>query len=172
MTGDSQSLEERVQRLEDTDSLRALWHSYMLLYDRGGAREELGDMFSDDAIFEARGADSGDRAWRGRDVIEREFFERVSPPRPADDDRVYSGHHGTTCEVEVSGDTAVLAGRFFELTGRGSGTLLAIGGTHTLRFRRAASRWMIESFVLQITFCAQLDTVEPRTAFLGKPPAG
>lgn len=170
MTTNRISLAERVQRLEDIEAIRTLWHSYMLLYDRGGAHEELGRMFTEDAILEARGADSGDRYWRGRAAIETDFFRRVSPLRPADDQRVYSGHHGTTCDIEVAADSARLVGRFFEMTGRGQGTLLAISGTHTLQCRRESTGWVIQSLTIEITFCAQLDTVEPRTAFLGKPP--
>jgi hypothetical protein len=166
------SSDERLRRLEDAEAIRALWHRYLFLFDLGGAHQELGRMFTEDAVLESRGADSGDRAWQGRSSIESEFFRVVSPARPEPDDRVYSGHQGTTFEVDLEGNTARLRGRFFEMTGRGAGTLLAVGGTHTLDLRRGPAGWLIEHLTIQITFCAQFDTVDPRTAFLGKPPQG
>jgi len=46
----------------------------------------------------------------------------------------------------------------------------SVGGIHALTFRRHAADWPIGQLTIQLTFCAQFDTVEPRTAFLGKPP--
>ena len=167
----SRSVEERLRRTEDAEQIRALWHRYMLLFDQGGAAEEIGSMFTEDAVFESRGADSPDRALSGRESIVADFLQVVSPERPTSDERVYSGHQGTTYQVEVDGDDAQLRGRFFELTGRGEGTLLIVGGFHTLALRRKPSGWRISRLCIDITFCAQIDAVEPRTAFLGKPPA-
>ena len=76
-------------------------------------------MFTEDAVFESRGADSPDRALSGRESIVADFLQVVTPERPTSDERVYLGHQGTTYQVEVDGDDAQLRGRFFELTGRG-----------------------------------------------------
>jgi hypothetical protein len=168
----SRSVEERVRLMEDAEQIRALWHRYMLLFDRGGAASEIGCMFTEHAVFESRGADSPDRALQGRESIVADFLQVVTPDRPTPDERLYSGHQGTTYQVDVNGDDAQLRGRFFELTGRGKGNLLAIGGFHTLSLRREPSGWLISRLCIDITFCAQFDTVEPRTAFLGKPPGG
>ena len=146
------SLEERLRRTEDAEQIRALWHRYMLLFDRGGAAAEIGSMFTDHAVFESRGADGPDRALRGRESIVAEFFEVVTPERPTFDERVYSGHQGTTCQVEVDGDEAQLRGRFFELTGRGKGTLLTVGGFHTLALRREPSGWRISRLCILANF--------------------
>jgi len=164
-------LEERLRRLEDNEEIRSLWHRYLLLFDRGGAHGEIAEMFTEDAVFETHGADGPDRVLRGRASIDRDFLRVVSPPRPENDGRVYSGHQGTLCEIVIERDSARLLGRFFEMTGRGPGRLLAVGGTHALDLRREPGGWRVAGLVMQLTFCAQFDTVEPRTAFLGKPPA-
>lgn len=164
-------LGDRLRRLEDAEEVRRLWHRYLFLFDRGGAHQEIAGLFSEDAVFESRGADGPDRLLRGRASIDSDFLQVVSPPRPANDDRVYSGHQGTLCELEIEGDSARLLGRFFEMTGRGPGQMLAVGGTHSLELRREAIGWRVSRMVMQLTFCAQLDTVVPRTAFLGKPPS-
>ncbi|MEQ3549758.1 nuclear transport factor 2 family protein [Pseudonocardia nematodicida] len=171
MIEDVASLSRRVQYMEDVDALRTAWHRFMSLFDRGGAHAEIAAMFAEDAVFESCGSDNGDRAWHGRASIESGFLRVVSPVRPSDDERVHSGHHGTTHEVRVDGDAGLVEGRFLELTGRGPGTVLAVAGTHTIFFRREGRGWLIRHLVIRIDFCSQLDVVEPRTAFLGKPPS-
>ncbi|WP_376707654.1 nuclear transport factor 2 family protein [Nocardioides alcanivorans] len=167
----SPNLEDRIRRLEDAEEIRCLWHRYLLLFDRGGAHQDIAELFTEDAVFETRGADGPDRFLRGRNSIVNDFLRIVSPPRPLKDDRVYSGHQGTLCEMEIHRDSARLLGRFLEMTGRGPGTMLAVGGTHSLDLRREALGWRVAGLVMQLTFCVQLDTVDPRTAFLGKPPS-
>jgi hypothetical protein len=167
---DVASLSRRIRRLEDVEAIRSLWFRYMSLFDRGGAHVEIASMFTENAVLESRGSDNGDRAWSGRAEIEAGFLRVVSPARAVEEARVHSNHHGTTNEVVVDGDDARLDGCFFEMTGRGAGTLLAVAGTHELALRRTGGRWSIARLVIRIGFCAQFDTVEPRTAHLGKPP--
>jgi hypothetical protein len=139
----------------------------MFLYDTGGQFEELALLFSDDAILESVGGDNGYRSYNGRNSIVDDFFRITTPARPADDQRVFSGHQGTTFQLSLGGDRAELTGRFFEMTGRGQGTLLAVGGKHQIQLRRESGTWLISRLTIEITYCSQFETVDPRTAFLG-----
>ena len=123
------SVEERLRRTEDAEQIRALWHRYMLLFDQGGAADEIGSMFTEDAVFESRGADSPDRALSGRESIVADFLQVVTPERPTSDERVYSGRQEIV-RSRSTGDDAQLRGGFFELTGAGKELCsLSVGST-------------------------------------------
>ena len=165
------TLERRLRRLEDHESVRAVWHEYMLLLDGQGTWEsiswnDIARLFAEDAVLETTGLDGGDGSWHGRDSIMNDFFGSQSPAGTPEWPRVFAGHHGTTFRIELDGDVARVTGNFFEMTGQ-ENRLLAVGEVQTMDLKREAGSWRISRFKINVVFRVQLATVVPRTAVIG-----
>jgi len=173
---DDLTLEQRIRRLEDIESVRDTWHEYMLLLD-SRSWDGMRDVFTDDAMVELLGFDSGNGIYRGRGQIIDEFFGPISTPMAALRDhgsapepvvtlyqRGSTGHHGTNLRVQVSGESASTIAYFFE-TYRD----LLVAGTYEHLMVRCADRWRIRSLRITTNYRQQLAVVSPRTTMMTHP---
>ena len=163
------TLEERIQRLEDIEAIRATWHDYMLSLDTLNW-EALGDVFTEDATVEHVGFDAGDGVWQGRESIIDDCFRVWETEIPRDEtteewQRQWSGHHGSNLRIDLDGDEATTKAYFFEMTN------LAVAGNYQHRMRRDEDRWRIAHLRIEPTFRLQFEVVSPRTRFLEHPGA-
>jgi hypothetical protein len=157
------TLEERIQRLEDIEGVRDTWHDYLLTGDREGARSEAyADIFTEDAVVEMVGLDTGDGVWHGRRAVIEDFalrFDMVDTVEHA------TGHHGTNLRVAIDGDQATTIAYFFQIVWDG----LVLAGTYEHRMQRDPDRWRIAFLRITVTYSQQVALVEPRTAFIRHP---
>ena len=85
MTADLDRLIERVQYLEDLESIRHTWRDYCIRLDSADW-EGLGDVFTEDAVLEMDGLDPFapglDGEYRSRKTIIKDLYMRACPAAP------------------------------------------------------------------------------------------
>jgi ketosteroid isomerase-like protein len=155
-----QTLEQRVQRLEDLEAIQSAWRDYLFALDSHDY-EALADVFTEDGAVEMVGLDSyqpgQDRTYHGRESIIDEFYrpvvDEVAAPHKGN---FYTGHHGTNMEIELEGDEATTLAYFFEILGN---TQMLIG-TYQHRFVREPDRWRIAYLRIAIRYRAVIEAQE------------
>ena len=90
-----QSIESRIQRLEDIEAIKQLKARYCSLCDEGYDADRLAELFTDDAIWD--GGSLGVAV--GREKI-RKFFENTPAVMP------FAVHMVMNPVIEIDGDTA------------------------------------------------------------------
>lgn len=140
----TESLEQRLRRVEDILEIQNLQARYARCADRGwpGAgsdSEALADLFTEDGVWSSPRMGT----YEGRQAI-REGLGRGTMP--------FSLHLLLSPQIEVQGDEATGAWRaLFALT-NADGQALWGGGAYKVRYRRTASGWRIQHLRTQSAF--------------------
>jgi len=93
----SETLEQRVQHLEDLEAIRALKLKYCAIADAGVDPSAMVDLYTDDAIWES---DSGNGRHEGREQLLRAFEGFFAAT-------TFARHNVTNGVIDIDGDTAV-----------------------------------------------------------------
>jgi hypothetical protein len=155
-------LAQRVARLEAVEGVRRTLSDYVLALD-SGQLDALGQLFTEDAVFEMVGLGPRDGIYHGREAIIRDFYGRL---RSAGDPHSSfgSGHYATNQQVEVNGTEATSIAYFVEVVGRGGQNASLLGGLYQHRLRYEGERWRFAAKRITVTFRAvlPLEQVETR----------
>jgi hypothetical protein len=151
------TLEARLQRLEDIEAVRQTWCDYLFALDSANW-EDLANVFTEDGIVEMTGLDAyqpgQDRSYQGRPEIIDDFYKPViTTTAVPEKGQFYTGHHGTNLKVELEGDEATTLAYFFEILGN---TQMLIG-TYQHRMRREPDRWRIAYLRIAIRYRATIE---------------
>ncbi len=158
MTADLDRLIERVQYLEDLESIRHTWRDYCIRLDSADW-EGLGDVFTEDAVLEMDGLDPFapglDGEYRSRKTIIKDLYMRAGTgASSAPDGKLFAtGHLSTNMQIDLKGDEATTLAYFFEIVA--NNTVLI--GTYQHRFRREADRWRFAFLRISVRYRARLD---------------
>lgn len=159
MDGDRSDLLARIQRLEDLDAIRRIWHDYMISLD-SRAWADLADVFTDDAVVEMIGLDflrsGADGTYSGGgEAIVRDFYNAVTGPRPPAQ-ILATGHNGSNLSIDLDGDQATTTAYFWEIVAES----VLLVGTYQHRFHRDPDHWRIAHLRIKVTYAARLVTSE------------
>lgn len=155
MDNDQSDLLARLQRLEDLEAIRRIWHDYMLSLD-SRAWADLADVFTDDAVVEMIGLDflrsGADGTYSGGgEAIVRDFYNSVTGQRSGAP-VLATGHNGSNLSIDLQGDEATTSAYFWEIV---AGSVLLVG-TYQHRFRRDPDHWRMAHLRIKITYAARL----------------
>lgn len=153
MTDRLHLLEQRLAALESENAIRACMNRYMFLCDELGVGSPLGELaglFTEDAVWEGKGAkySAAFGGYRGRDEIQAMFAKYMVEPAHF----ALNVHFLTSELIQVQGDTA-----------RGSWVMLqtstfASGASHlnsarlSIEFRQQQDTWRMAHFVTENLF--------------------
>src|SRR5437868_1281480 len=107
MSDQTEDLEQRVARLEAIEGVRRTLSDYVIALD-SGRLDDLGDLFTEDAVFEMAGLaplSTLDGTYHGRQSIIGDFYGRLRQ-RGDPGASFGSGHYATNQRVDVAGDEA------------------------------------------------------------------
>jgi ketosteroid isomerase-like protein len=156
----TETVETRLQRLEDYEAIRRTWCDYLFALDSSDW-DRLADVFTEDGTVEMIGLASyrpgQDRTYQGRKSIIEEFYkpDLTVVARP-DLGQYYTGHHGTNMKIELDGDEATTLAYFFEILGNDQ----VLIGTYQHRMRRNPDRWRIAYLRIAIRYRARIKAEE------------
>lgn len=150
------SIETRLQRLEDCEAIRSTWHDYLFALDSHDW-DALANVFTEDGVVEMIGLDSyqpgQDRTYHGRKALTEEFYAPVmTTTADPTKGQYYTGHHGTNMRIRLEGDEATTSAYFFEILGN---TQMLVG-TYQHRMRREPDRWRIAYLRIAIRYRAEI----------------
>ena len=156
----AESIEQRVQRLEDHEAITRTWCDYLFALDSLNW-DKLAEVFTEDGAVEMVGLDSHqpgqDRTYRGRKSLIEDFYAPVMSATAAPQEgEFYTGHHGCNMKIELLGDEATTLAYFFEILGN---TQMLVG-TYQHRMRREPDRWRIAYLRISIRYRAQVSATE------------
>jgi hypothetical protein len=160
MDSEHSDLLARLQRLEDLEAIRRVWHDYMLSLD-SRAWAELADVFTDDAVVEMIGLDflrsGADGTYSGGgEAIVRDFYNAVTGPRTPAQTPKATGHNGSNLSIDLDGDGATTSAYFWEIV---ADSVLLVG-TYQHRFRRDPDHWRIAHLRIKVTYAARLTATD------------
>ena len=103
-------LSERVQYLEDLESIRHTWRDYCMRLDSGDS-EGVGDVFTEDGVLETVGLEvirpGADGVYRGRTAIINDFYFRGARGSRRPRTELFStGHLSTNMQIDLKGEEA------------------------------------------------------------------
>ena len=134
------TVEERLQRIEDIEEIRALKARYARACDDDYDPDALAPLFTEDALWD--GGVLG--RCEGRDAI-RAFFSGTASVMP------YAIHHVTNPDIEVSGDTATGQWLLWQPCVHAVGEqALWMAGSYADRYRREAGEWRFAEVVITL----------------------
>jgi hypothetical protein len=172
MDAELKALAQRVQRLEDLETIRHCWRDYCIQLDRG-EMTALGDVFTEDAVLEMDGLDAlggkVDGTYRGRDAIIGDFYSRVGTRAALAQGGFSTGHLSTNMQIDLAGDEARTLAYFFEIVTND----IVLIGTYQHRLRRETDRWRFSFLRIAIRYKARIEakevTGQTLRAILAKP---
>lgn len=141
------SLEDRIAALESESEIRGVVARYMEICDDLGPdapMEELGQLFSKNAIWEGAGAryKSTFGGHNGREAIVK-FLETYQSPTPHFQSNV---HFLTSETVTVNGDNAVGSWVMLQTPSFSNGESFVLAARLSLEFAKEEGRWCISKF--------------------------
>jgi SnoaL-like protein len=144
---DRQSIEERIQRLEDIEALKRLKHRYCTHCDDGYLADQLAALFTEEAVWD--GGLLG--RFEGRDAIREHFAsgsKRVS----------FAIHHVTNPMITVDGDQATCDWLLWEpiVFARDSQAAWMAARYHD-RCRRVGDEWLFEHVAIDLRALSPYD---------------
>jgi len=155
METDLAKLSERVQYLEDLESIRHTWRDYCMRLDSGDLGG-LGDVFAEDGVLETVGLEvirpGADGVYRGRKAIINDFYSAASSVRPRSE-LFSTGHLSTNMQIDLKGDEATTLAYWFEIILND----LVLIGTYQHRLRREADRWRFAFLRISVRYRARLE---------------
>lgn len=151
------TIEERLARLEDYDSIRRTWCDYLFGLDSHDWKS-LANVFTENGVVEMVGLNAyqpgSDRSYHGRDSIVNEFYRPVMEATAAPEkNQFYTGHHGTNMKIELDGDEATTLAYFFEILGNTQ----VLVGTYQHRMRREEDGWRIAYLRIAVRYRATIE---------------
>ena len=168
-----EQLTQRLQRLEDLESIRHTWRDYCMRLDSGDW-PALRDVFTEDAVLEMDGLDhltpGRDGEYRGRKAIIEDFYSGTGSRRRDPAEPLFvTGHVSTNMQIELLGDEATTLAYFFEIVANNR----VLIGTYQHRLRREPERWRFAFLRISIRFRARLEATDvggqSLNAILGRP---
>ena len=142
----NESLESRIQRLEDIEAIKQLKARYCALCDDGYDADQLADLFTEDALW--HGGSLG--IAEGREKI-RKFFQNTPAVMP------FAVHMVMNPAIEVDGDTAT--GRWylfqaatFQPAAKPAATALWGSARYDEEYVRVDGEWKFKSLRLTSRF--------------------
>ena len=155
-----QHLTERIQRLEDLESIRHTWRDYCTRLDSADW-PALGDVFTEDAVLEMDGLDhlapGLDGEYRSRQAIIEDFYKRTGSGRSNSPEPLFStGHVSTNMQIDLLGDEATTLAYFFEIVANNR----VLIGTYQHRFRREADRWRFAFLRISVRYRARIEATD------------
>ena len=173
MEANLERLSERVQYLEDLESIRHTWRDYCMRLDSADP-EALGDVFTEDAVLEAVGLEvirpGMDGVYRGRKTIISDFYfpGAMNSNRPRTE-WFSTGHLSTNMQIDLKGDEATTLAYWFEIIANN----LVLIGTYQHRLRREVDRWRFAFLRISVRYRARLEATDvggqSLQEILGKP---
>lgn len=148
----AESIEARIQRLEDYEAVRRTWCDYLFTLDSYNW-DAFADVFTEDAIVEIIGiSPERDGTYHGRRSIVDDFYSSLlgRTPRPGTEG-VNGGHHGSNLKIELDGDEATTFAYYFV-----PGVNQSFG-TYQHRMRREPDRWRMSYLRVVIRYHLQLE---------------
>jgi len=155
-----EQLSERVQHLEDLESIRHTWRDYCTRLDSADA-EALGDVFTEDGVLETVGLEvirpGADGVYRGRKAIINDFYFRGATGDSRPRAGLFStGHLSTNMQIDLKGDEATTLAYWFEIIANN----LVLIGTYQHRLRREADRWRFAFLRISVRYRARLEATD------------
>lgn len=162
-SGESSSLEARIQRLEDIEEIRRLKARYCDHCDNGYNPDGIAELFTVDGVWDG-GRTFGRR--EGREQIRKHFqgaSARVAIAR----------HQVMNPMIDVEGDEATGQWLLFQpCTDAGVDGAVWLAATYYDRYRRVDGAWLFAETVIDIAFFSEFDKGWARQRFLpGREPA-
>ncbi len=166
-------LSERVQYLEDLESIRHTWRDYCMRLDSADS-EGLGDVFTEDGVLETVGLEvirpGADGVYHGRKAIINDFyFGGAMGSRRPRTELFSTGHLSTNMQIDLKGDEATTLAYWFEIIAND----LVLIGTYQHRLRREADRWRFAFLRISVRYRARLEATDvggqSLREILGKP---
>ena len=160
MDASLERLNERVQYLEDLESIRNTWRDYCTRLDSADW-EGLGDVFTEDGVLEMDGLNPFfpglDGEYRGRKNIINDFYALgASGAERIDKNLFATGHLSTNMQINLKGDEATTLAYFFEIVA--NNTVLI--GTYQHRLRRETDRWRFAFLRISVRYRARLEAID------------
>lgn len=132
------------------------WHDYLFGLD-SRRWDELGDVFTHDAVLESTGLDyrnpGRDGTYDGRDVILRDFYGSEKARPETANGLFRTGHFGTNLRIKLEGDEASTLSYYFEIVNNTE----VLAGTYQNRMRRDPDRWRIAFLRIAVMFRGRID---------------
>jgi ketosteroid isomerase-like protein len=145
--------EQRLQILEDRESIKELRATYCFLVDDGRMEELAETCFTEDAVCDFRSPDGSMQPFvsRGRDEV-RNFYTAVVPSVLRNMSHTVHNHRITVSGDSASGDC------YFELTASDASTGKDVvgAGRYVDRYRRVGDGWRFEFRKAEIFYITTL----------------
>ena len=160
MKTDLERLSERLQHLEDLESIRHTWRDYCMQLDSGDS-EGLGDVFTEDGVLETVGLEvirpGADGVYRGRTSIINDFYFYGAKDSRRPRTRLFNtGHLSTNMQIDLRGDEATTLAYWFEIIANN----LVLIGTYQHRLRRETARWRFAFLRISVRYQARLEATD------------
>ena len=162
MESSLERLSERLQYLEDLESIRHTWRDYCMRLDSGDI-DGLADIFTEDAVLETDGFDDfmpglGGK-YHGRKSIINDLYGRaVAESSEAPNSIFTTGHLSTNMQIDLRGDEARTLAYWIEafaMPAGGDGSMW-MTGTYQHRLRREADRWRFSFLRISVRYRARV----------------
>lgn len=152
MQDDTQSFARRIQRLEDIEAIRSLKNVYHL-YINDCRFDEIGGLFTEDAIVDMGYMHPSDEPCRGRDNIAR-WYATLTGAVGLTQLKQFTHNH--TVEVDAGGETAsgwsLLEARY------GQGTeSYNVAAKYEEDYRKVGQRWLFDAMRLKVYFTVPME---------------
>jgi len=151
----TETIEQRVRRLEEIEAIRDLHRTYIFAIDRRDW-DTVGDLFTVDAELEITGLDArsptSGEVYRGRDSIVSDFYAPSVTAGPEAGHPHYSGHCATNLQISLTGAAASASSYHLQIT---SDTQI-LAGTYQHRFRLTEAGWKITFLQIDIRYHARV----------------
>jgi ketosteroid isomerase-like protein len=134
----SQTLEQRIQQLEDRQGLQEVITDYLIAVDALESVEDILNVFTEDAVFDMSGINYP--SFAGKPAL-REFFTGVFAQM------THHAHYATNFKVDaIDGDTAKCRTHVIGMGKTLGGDNVLFYLQYHLGYRRTAQGWKIQSF--------------------------
>lgn len=156
-------LAERLQYLEDLESIRHTCRDYCMRLDSGDL-EALGDIFTEDAVVEMCNFDSfmpglgGE--YHGRKSIIDDLYQRGASASFDSPGTIFTtGHINTNMQIDLKGDEATTLAYWLQELSMGPAATNAqmMFGTYQHRLRREEDRWRFSFLRVSVRYRALID---------------
>ncbi|NBF12532.1 nuclear transport factor 2 family protein [Pseudomonas sp. Fl4BN1] len=153
-----EALEQRLDQLHSENAVRACMNRYMVLCDElgvGSPLAELAGLFTEDALWEGKGAKYRDSfgGYRGRGAIRAMFATYMVEPAHF----ALNVHFLTSELIRVNGDEAQASWVMLQASTFASGASHLNSARLTVRFAREQGQWRMAHFQTENLFSRPVD---------------
>lgn len=150
MNTDPQSLEARVQRLEDVEAIRTLKNNYHLLIN-DCRFDEIGALFAEDAIVDMGYMHPSNEPCRGREAIS-EWYATLAEAVGLSQLKQFTHNHSVTVSGDQGSGWSLLEARY----GQGSDSY-NVAAKYEEEYRREDGCWVFSEMRLKVYFTVPLE---------------